>query len=156
MRRILAALAITLGLFPIASLACVQAAGPIDYEKAAKDWLPHSKAVFVGKVVGVKSRPNLYNAVDTTFIVEKAWKGISSNQVTILYHAGPNYSSYKFKQGNRYLVFSDTERLSVNGMCGNPTHALGDNAELDTVTDSHAKTLLLTLGKPVITFNTKD
>ena len=61
-----------------------------------------SKAVFVGKVVGMKKDGN---AKIFKFKVEKFWKGVDSKTLSVKVHENPRYQA-QYKVDGRFLVFA--------------------------------------------------
>ena len=74
-----------------------------------------SRAVFLGKVVDVVEKPEVYE-VSVKFLVERVWKGKLARRVTILTGRGGGDCGYRFEVGGSYLVYAygSTGRLGTN------------------------------------------
>jgi hypothetical protein len=64
-----------------------------------------SKAVFSGEVVEVIADPQIAY-VEVKFRVEKYWKGVLTNEVTVVTGRGSGDCGYRFEVGAHYLVFA--------------------------------------------------
>ncbi len=73
--------------------------------KSVKRALKHSAAVFSGEVIDIKKGPNFFEA---RFHVERSWKGVESEDVSVL-ELNSTAESPHYRVGARYLVFADTE-----------------------------------------------
>src|SRR5438093_12935156 len=69
----------------------------------AKKARRHSTAVFVGKVLNVRSLTNSY---EITFAVTRSWKGIKERELSLEGDQGLICSSIKFEGGKTYLVYA--------------------------------------------------
>lgn len=98
-----------------ASLACtcVPAGG------AAQE-LERSDAVFSGKVVEVRRHrqaEDIFAAVEVIFSVERAWKGVEGETISVFTSSHSAACGYGFKRGRTYLVYAHgnaDDRLSTS------------------------------------------
>src|SRR5216117_3188514 len=74
---------------------CLQPKPPIEA-------LNESKAVFSGKVTEIESDDS---GKTLTIDVDRAWKGISNNSVTVVTGLGDADCGFPFQEGKDYLVF---------------------------------------------------
>ncbi|WP_186438504.1 hypothetical protein [Cohnella terricola] len=92
---------------------------------SAKDKLESHSVVFVGKVIkkGGTIKSQIGGLREYTFDVHKAWKGVSSNTITIYSYDGSEAScGMQFILGESYLVFSNLDKdesLQTNYCSGN-------------------------------------
>ena len=112
---------------------CAVADGPL--KEAEK-----STAVFMGKVTELKRDPS-GELVGAKFNVEKTWKGVSSNQVSV--STGPyGDCTYQFKMNETYVVYAH----------GNNTLSTDFCSGTKILTDSYEDLQVLGNGKPVPEF----
>jgi hypothetical protein len=70
--------------------------------KSVKSALKKSAAVFSGEVLEIKNGPNFMEA---RFRVERSWKGVEAEEVTVLTYS-INAESPHYRLGEKYLVFA--------------------------------------------------
>jgi len=76
-----------------------------------------SRVVFVGKVLEVKSDPQLLY-VEVKFKVERSWKQSQGSELTITTGRGGGDCGYRFEIGEHYLVYaSGSERQLWTDIC---------------------------------------
>jgi len=81
--------------------------------------LNESKAVFSGTVTAIKSGDSGKTA---TIDVERAWKGISNDTVTVITGLGDADCGFPFQEGKEYLVYShDVEGPLYASACSRTT-----------------------------------
>jgi hypothetical protein len=112
----------------------------IEVFPGAKKARRHATAVFVGKVINVRS---LSNGYAITFAVVKSWKGIKEKEVSIEGDQGIICSSVKFEDGRAYLVYAYDRGGGLLGAAESPGYSKRiEDASKDIVD----------LGRPRITF----
>jgi hypothetical protein len=109
---LLSASIFSLMLLPLHAHAC--GCGPLSLEymtgkkvtakRLVRDELKRSKAVFSGEVLTIGVARNAYWVV--TFKVERTWKYVEADEVTILTPATDWTCGYNFEVGQRYLVYA--------------------------------------------------
>ncbi len=78
----------------------------IPIEKQVKNAYTKSSSVFVGEVVEVIKKPNVYSI---KFKVEKTWNKKLQREITISTAKDSAACGYKFEVGKKYLVYANGE-----------------------------------------------
>ncbi|ALC91806.1 hypothetical protein AM500_19960 [Bacillus sp. FJAT-18017] len=86
--------------FPLTGYACKCA-----YPPTVQQELQTSKAVFTGKVIGVKDHEKQYGK-KILFAVIKSWKGLNESQVILDTGQGGGDCGFTFHEGTEYLVYA--------------------------------------------------
>lgn len=118
------------------SLACTCAP-----PQSASQELKRATAVFSGKVVEIKRHKqssDFFAGVEVVFEVDKVWKGVNDQRVSVFTSSQSAACGYGFKEGRAYLVYAyggADERLKT-GICSRTRRlkdARKDSEELDTL-----------------------
>lgn len=119
-RIILCSFAIGIGLLiaPHAALACTcELPRPgKTLRQQVREARGKSKAVFSGRVVEVVEHPQAFY-VEVKFKVQRAWKQVRTDEITIRTGRGGGDCGYRFEVGENYLVYaygSDENKLETN------------------------------------------
>jgi len=85
----------------------------VPIEKQVKDAYTKSTLVFVGEVVEIIKKPDVYSV---RFKVEKTWNKNFQKEITVSTAKQSNLCGYSFRVGKKYLVYANGENnnLSTN------------------------------------------
>ncbi|MFY9610045.1 MAG: hypothetical protein WAU45_15680 [Blastocatellia bacterium] len=102
--------------------------------------LKESDAVFSGKVIEIKRQKSyaqepvqsdtLFTSVEVVFEVDRTWKGIDNNAVSVFTSPHSSACGYAFKKGTSYLIYANSDERSrlITTICTR-TKALKDAEE---------------------------
>ncbi|MEO9363693.1 MAG: hypothetical protein ABI348_07315 [Nitrososphaera sp.] len=90
-------------------------------QESTEQTFQKSVAVFTGKIVSIKPiDKSSHPSVETTFTVNKAWKGVPENQGAVIVTPDDLSCGYGFQENREYLVYANggsaNKTLDV-GMC---------------------------------------
>lgn len=87
----------------------------ISIEKQVRDAYAKSASVFVGEVIEVNSKPDVY-FVSVKFKVEKSWNKNFQKEITVTTGKGGGDCGIEFVVGKKYLVYAsgENDKLSTN------------------------------------------
>ncbi len=99
---------IYIGIFMIVSFPSVTSACSCVELPSVKEEMDRSKAVFSGKVVGIKEKRSLKGDTSTSvlFDVTKTWKGVRQSQIIINTGLSNADCGFDFTEGQEYLVYA--------------------------------------------------
>lgn len=99
----------------ISACSCNLLIGSKSLEKQVKESYKQSSAVFIGEVVEIIKKPDVF-FVEIKFKVEKTWNNESQKEITITTGQGNGDCGYKFEIGEKYLVYAygDRNNLGTN------------------------------------------
>lgn len=98
----------------IFACSCFQPEG-VPIEKQVKDAYTKSTSVFVGEVVEVIKKPEVYS-VTVRFKVEKTWDKNFQKEITLSTASESSLCGYTFEVGKKYLVYAseNNNKLTTN------------------------------------------
>src|SRR3712207_1240946 len=105
MKRLLFLLAIAVVVFTAETALACTCAPP---QSAARE-LKRASAVFSGKVEKVKGHKevaDIFASVEAEFKVERVWKGVEKEIVSVFTSPISSACGYSFKKGSTYLVYA--------------------------------------------------
>lgn len=97
---------------------CDMPAPGMKLRQAVEQARQKSKAVFVGEVIEVISKPDVFY-LQVRIRIEHAWKNVRANELMLQTGRGGGDCGYPFKVGERYLVYAygSSDRTLGTNIC---------------------------------------
>ena len=121
MKKIIFAMLITgfffvLNASDVFACSCSLETGNKSIKEKVKEAHKDSTAVFVGEVIDIIQKPDVYS-VEVKFKIEKSWDNKSLKEVTIFTGRGGGDCGYKFEVGKKYLVYAYGNKELATNIC---------------------------------------
>jgi hypothetical protein len=112
----------------IFACSCFQPEG-IPIEKQVKDAYTKSTSVFVGEVVEIIKKPEVYSAT-VRFKVEKTWNKNFQKEITLLTASESSLCGYTFEVGKKYLVYASENNNNLTTNICTRTASITSNKDI--------------------------